>query len=171
MQPAAPVAFPQPAPANRPRLVLVVDDEPLIQLTLGRLLRLRGFLPIGVATIAAAIHATEESAVAAVVLDLGLLGRESGLDFLPWFRAQPRHRKTPVLILTGRPSLGSAQLAIARQHDALVCYKPVSFATLEQWLTMLFAGVDSSVGLESAGAAAPSSLVIDHAESTLRGRV
>ncbi len=115
------------------RSVLVVDDEPLIQVSLGRLLRRRGYLPLAATTVSGAVRITDESTVWAVVLDLCLRG-ESGLDFLPWFRAQPQHRTTPIVILTGQTHLTRDDLVIASKYDALVFYKPVAFDLLDHCL-------------------------------------
>jgi len=141
----------RPTPPSRPRPVLVVDDESLIQLSLGRLLRLRGFAPISAATIAGAVRVTEDSAIEAVVLDLGLPGGESALDFLAWFRGLPRHKKTPVMILTGHAYLGPEQMAIIKRYHSLVFYKPVSFATLDHCLELLLGGVAPAVPPKSIG--------------------
>lgn len=138
LQPVPATATPPFQPPPIPRLVLIIDEEPLIRLSLGRMLRLRGFVPIEAATMAEAVQISEQHAVEAVILDLGRSSRDSGLDFLAWFRAQPEHGTTPAVVLTGELYLEEEQLASIRQFRAMVFYKPVPFATLEQCLADLF---------------------------------
>ena len=97
---------------QRHPVVLVVDDDDAIQRSLGGLLRRHGFAPVRAMTIAAAVTAAEEQPLDAVILDLSLKGRESGLDFLAWLRQRPQYRGVPILILTGQTELGEARRGI-----------------------------------------------------------
>ncbi len=125
-------------PPSPPRLVLVLDSEPSIRLSLGRMLRLKCFVPVEAATTAEAVRVTMANAVEAVVMDLGRPGADSGLAFLAWFRAQPHHGTSPIVALTGELYLTPNQVALIEQFEAMLFYKPVSFATLERCLTDLF---------------------------------
>ena len=87
--------------------IALVDDEVSIRRVLERLLDQEGFAAVHAASMAQLVAAMESQAVDGVLLDLGLQGRESGLDALEWIRAQPRFVQTPVLILTGRPDLSA----------------------------------------------------------------
>jgi response regulator RpfG family c-di-GMP phosphodiesterase len=74
------------------------------------------------------------------VVDLTLHHGESGLDFLAWLRAHPDHGRTPVLILTGRPTLEAVDRDLIQRYHAYVFYKPVSLTLLVQFLTRLATG-------------------------------
>jgi two-component system KDP operon response regulator KdpE len=117
--------------------VLVVDDEPAIQRALDRMLRLHGFSAVVATTIRDAVSRAETSPLTAVILDLGLKGTESGLDFLAWLRQHPAHGQTPVLILTGQARIAEDEEVLIRRHRAYVFYKPTPFAELAEYLKRL----------------------------------
>jgi DNA-binding response OmpR family regulator len=124
-------------------VVLIVDDDPLIRRAVGGALRGHGFTTAEASTVAAAIAATEQQPLAAVVLDLTLEHGESGLDFLTWLREQPDHSRTPVLILTGRPALEAGDQDLIQRYRAYVFYKPVSMIVLVEFLKSLAAAASS----------------------------
>lgn len=121
----------------------LVEDDASLQRALGGVLRGHGFTRAEATTVAAAIAATEEQPVAAVVLDLALEHGESGLDFLAWLREHPDHGRTPVLILTGRTTLEADDQDMIQRYRAYVFYKPLSTTVLVEFLTRLTTGQPS----------------------------
>ncbi|HEY6360492.1 MAG TPA: response regulator [Vicinamibacterales bacterium] len=121
-------------------VVLIVDDDPSVRRALGGVLRGNGFTTAEAATVGAAIAATEQQSLAAVVLDLTLEHGESGLDFLSWLRQRPDHGSTPVLILTGRTTLEAGDQDLIQRYRAYVFYKPHPFSVLVEYLKRLTTG-------------------------------
>ena len=120
-----------------PPIVLVVEDEASLQRALGGLLRRQGFAPLEATTVATAIDQAEGHPLTAVILDLLLDGNESGVDFLAWFRQQPRYQRTPVLIYTGRAMLASDAEDFILRYRAHVFYKPHPITLLVEYLRRL----------------------------------
>ena len=128
--------------STRP-IVLVVDDDALIRRVLCGVLQGHDFATAEATTVAGAIAFTEQQAVAAVVLDLTLDQGESGLEYLAWLREHPGHGRTPVLILTGRPTLEAGDQDLIQRYRAYVFYKPVSTTVLVEFLARLTTGQPS----------------------------
>jgi CheY-like chemotaxis protein len=105
--------------------VLVVDDEAAIQGLTARLLRVHGFGSRHASSVEEAITTATHHRVDAVILDLGLRQKQSGLDVLRWLRSNPLYTDTPVLILTGRTAIPVEQQAVISDHRALVLHKPL----------------------------------------------
>jgi DNA-binding response OmpR family regulator len=118
-------------------VVLIVDDDALIRRALSGVLTGHGFATAEATSVAGAIAVAEQQNIAAVVLDLTLDRSESGLDYLAWLRQQPTHERTPILILTGRPTLEAGDQDLINQYRAYVFYKPVSMMVLADFLTRL----------------------------------
>lgn len=78
--------------------ILVVEDEASIAETLLYALQTEGYTPLWKSTGNEAIRATEQQAIALVVLDIGLPDM-SGFDV---YRAIQRRQSTPVIFLTAR---------------------------------------------------------------------
>jgi two-component system response regulator QseB len=106
--------------------ILIVEDDPLIGDGIASGLRSLGFAVDWLADGAAADRALETVAYDAIVLDLGLPGRD-GLQWLQRWRA--RSVPVPVLILTARDAVGSRVEGLdAGADDYLV--KPVALDEL-----------------------------------------
>jgi two-component system cell cycle sensor histidine kinase/response regulator CckA len=124
-EPSAEVAS---APAATPvaaHTVLVVDDEPLVRMALGRQLEFVGFRVVLCASAEDALRAVQEARIPTlrtILLDLSMPGM-SGTQALPLFRAA--RPDVPVIVLSGHiadpAALGGA---------ALVLQKPVPHAVL-----------------------------------------
>ena len=113
----------QPEPSGDERYVLVVDDNPGIRRMLSRALGLSRFRAVEASSIAEAVAFADDHSLSAVILDLHL-GQQSGLELLAMLRVNPRHRATPVLILTGSGVVTNDQEAQIQRNAAQLFYKP-----------------------------------------------
>jgi CheY-like chemotaxis protein len=122
-------------PASEPRRmnVLIVDDEPAIQQSLGSFLDLRGFVPFRAGTIEEALKIFGEQHVDALILDLSLPDpggfAPSGLTLLAYLRSCPEYAQLPVLVFTGK-ILSANEEARIGQYRATLFYKPGPYAAL-----------------------------------------
>ena len=117
-------AAPAPARASADdRYVLVVDDNPGIRRMLSRALGLHRFRAVEASSIAEAVAFSDTHSLSAVILDLHL-GSQCGLELLAMLRVDPRHRATPVLILTGSGVVTNDEEAQIRRNSAHLFYKP-----------------------------------------------
>ncbi|MEO6390334.1 MAG: sigma-54 dependent transcriptional regulator [Pyrinomonadaceae bacterium] len=78
--------------------ILVVDDDPMMRLTLGEALRSWGYVPIEVGTVAAAISVFDAELPSAVLLDIDLPDG-SGLDVLREIKG--RYSDAVIIMITG----------------------------------------------------------------------
>jgi DNA-binding response OmpR family regulator len=119
-----------PGHAERVPVVLVLEDEPVLQELMARLLRVHGFESRHGRTVDEAIAVASAEPIDAFVLDIGLRKAESGLTMLRWLRAESRYADTPVTIVTGRRALAADQQQLVQTHRAHVIYKPHPHMTL-----------------------------------------
>ena len=145
-----------PAPATPPgedRYVLVVDDNPGIRRMLTRALGLNRFNAVEAGSIAEAVAFADDHALSAVILDLHL-GTQNGLELLAMLRVSPRHRATPVLILTGSGHVTNDQEALIQRNAAHIFYKPQPLGDLMEHLGRLASARDQTdLAARAAGAA------------------
>jgi len=109
--------------ATEERYVLVVDDNPGIRRMLTRALDRNQYRPVEAESIAEAVAFADNHPLSAVILDLHL-GSQCGLELLAMLRVNPRHRATPVLILTGSGAVTNDQEALIQRNAAHLFYKP-----------------------------------------------
>jgi CheY-like chemotaxis protein len=118
-----------PSTATDERYVLVVDDNPGIRKMLSRALGLSHFRAVEASSIAEAVAFADNHSLSAVILDLHL-GQQCGLELLAMLRVNPRHRATPVLILTGSGVVTNEQEAQIQRNSAHLFYKPQPLSDL-----------------------------------------
>ena len=118
------------------RYVLVVDDNPGIRRMLTRALGRNQFRAVEAESIAEAVAFADHHALSAVILDLHL-GTQCGLELLAMLRVNPRHRATPVLILTGSGAVTDDQEALIQRNAAHLFYKPQPLGDLMDHLGRL----------------------------------
>jgi len=111
------------------RYVLVVDDNPGIRRMLTRGLGLNRYRAVEASSIAEAVAFADNHSLSAVILDLHL-GNQNGLELLAMLRVNPRHRATPVLILTGSGAVTDDQEALIQRNAAHLFYKPQPLSDL-----------------------------------------
>ena len=126
-------------PVDSPGVVLIVDDDAAVRELLGRMLNSRGLASLPAETLSQAISIAERDPIAAVILDLGLSGAQSGLDVLRWFRSRGDHLQLPILILTGERMLSEEQEAAIAHHRAELFFKPQNLQALISRLQTLLA--------------------------------
>jgi CheY-like chemotaxis protein len=124
--------------ATDDRYVLVVDDNPGIRRMLTRALGLNRFRAVEAGSIADAVAFADHHALSAVIIDLHL-GAQSGLELLAMLRVDPRHRATPVLILTGSEAVTQDQDALIQRNSAHLFFKPQPLASLMEHIGRLAA--------------------------------
>ncbi len=124
--------------ATDARYVLVVDDNPGIRRMLTRALGLNRFRAVEAGSIADAVAFADDHALSAVIIDLHL-GTQSGLELLAMLRVNPRHRSTPVLILTGSGAVTRDQDALIQRNAAHLFYKPQPLGDLMEHIGRLAA--------------------------------
>ena len=124
--------------ATDDRYVLVVDDNPGIRRMLTRALGLNRFRAVEAGSIADAVAFADDHALSAVIIDLHL-GTQSGLELLAMLRVNPRHRSTPVLILTGSGAVTQDQDALIQRNAAHLFYKPQPLGDLMEHIGRLAA--------------------------------
>jgi CheY-like chemotaxis protein len=135
------------------RYVLVVDDNPGIRMMLTRALGLNRFNAVEASSIAEAVEFADHHALSAVILDLHL-GTQSGLELLAMLRVNPRHRATPVLILTGSGAVTGDQEALIQRNAAHLFYKPQPLGALMEHIGRLASARDQTeVAVRAAGPA------------------
>ena len=112
--------------------VLVADDEPDIRDVLRRLLLSDGFCVCeagdGVEVLAAADHYV----IDAIILDI-LMPEMSGTEAIQKLRADPRYATTPILLITGSPTV-RPMARPCQLGDMILLTKPLD---LNQVLTMV----------------------------------
>jgi DNA-binding response OmpR family regulator len=145
------------APAQTPteeRYVLVVDDNPGIRRMLTRGLGLNRYRAVEASSIAEAVAFADNHSLSAVILDLHL-GTQNGLELLAMLRVNPRHRATPVLILTGSGAVTDDQEALIQRNAAHLFYKPQPLSDLVAHIGRLSSARDQTdVAVHAAAAQA-----------------
>jgi two-component system response regulator MprA len=104
--------------------VLIVDDDPNVTETFGRMLKLEGYGVLTALSAEAGLHQAETARPAAIILDLRM-PLVDGLQFLRHLRSTPGHESTPVAIVTGDYFLDEHVAAELRALGAEVKFKPM----------------------------------------------
>ena len=124
--------------APRPT-VLVLDDDPLARRTMCRFLELYGYVGVEAGTLEQTLEILKTTSVFAVILDVRLPGRESGLDLLAPLRSRPETANIPVLVMTGGVVDEGEERLITR-HRAHLFFKPEGFDTMLAFLDHISGG-------------------------------
>lgn len=108
-------------PGKKKRKILVVDDEESIRFTFAHFLKAEGYDVLTASHLKEAKKMLLSTLIDCVFLDL-VLGGDSGLDLL--IEIKKMNLKCPVVIITGKPTLGNATEAL--RHGAFdFLIKPV----------------------------------------------
>lgn len=122
--------------AEQHPVVLVLDDEPGVRETMARFLKKWGYEPIEAESIERAAEILRTTPVHALILDIRLPGKASGLDLLVSLRKQAELATLPILMMTGSLLTAEEELAITARHAHLF-YKPEGFDTIVKYLDQL----------------------------------
>jgi two-component system CheB/CheR fusion protein len=104
--------------------LLLIDDDPAVGATLGRMLEFCGHAVTRSQSAEAGLAAADESRPDAVILDLKMPGM-GGLEFLARLRGMPHLDTLPVGVITGDYFLGESALQELARLGAVVRYKPI----------------------------------------------
>ncbi len=99
-----------------PPRVLVVDDEPAIRTLVARMLRRAGFEPVEATDGQEAIEQLDRSPFDAVVLDL-MMPDVGGERMLAQLRSAPETKRTPVVIITGKPEVAPEVIGLVGREN------------------------------------------------------
>nr|WP_067292591.1 response regulator [Marinobacterium profundum] len=119
-------------------LVLVVDDEPNIVLSLEFLMQQAGFEVITANDGEAALQRVAEQRPDLILLDISLPGL-SGFEVLEQLRAQPEHAQLPIIMLTAHGREVEREKGLALGADDYVT-KPFSTRLLVEKVQALLKG-------------------------------
>ena len=106
------------------RTILIVDDDPGVAETFGRLLRLEGFEVATALTAEAGLELADNIRPDAVILDMRM-PITNGLQFLRLVRSRPHLVEVPVAIVTGDYFLPDAIQNELRTLGASIRFKPM----------------------------------------------
>jgi DNA-binding response OmpR family regulator len=116
--------------------VLVLDDDPRVRASLERLLRTYGYSPLTAASVSEATSLMAAKRFDALILDVRLGKRTSGLDLMRAVRRSRALDSVPILILTGAV-LSEAEEALIASQRAYLFRKPEGFRALVSFLHTL----------------------------------
>jgi DNA-binding response OmpR family regulator len=106
-----------------PDRILVIDDDPAVRDILATFLREKGYSVACADSGALGIQKALQSSPDLIILDLGLPDID-GLDVCAQLKANPRTRRIPVLVLTGRSSKKTPYLTLEYSADHCLA-KPI----------------------------------------------
>lgn len=122
--------------------ILIIDDDPAVSLTLGRMLELDGHEVSRVASAEDGLAAAASDTPDAVILDIRMPGM-NGVEFLRQLRTNTRLSRLPVGIITGDYFLSEQVLGEIGELGGIVRYKPVWMADLTALARTLLSGASS----------------------------
>ena len=137
----------RPPDSGRGRL-LVVDDDEQIRKLLTRLLSVTGHVVEEAASAEEALGKLETNPPDLILLDMELPGK-SGLALVPLIRADPRHRLTPIVMMTGAATPARKIRAIEAGVTEFLS-KPFSHVELTARVRTLLAFKHAADALEDA---------------------
>lgn len=137
----------RPPDSGRGRL-LVVDDDEQIRKLLTRLLSVTGHIVEEAVSAEEALDKLDTSLPDLILLDMELPGK-SGLALVPLIRADPRHRLTPIVMMTGAATPARKLRAIEAGVTEFLS-KPFSHVELTARVRTLLAFKHAADALEDA---------------------
>jgi CheY-like chemotaxis protein len=114
---------------SAPRHVLVVDDDPIVGQTFGRMLTVSGFEATVAHSVADALDAAAARRPDVILTDLRM-PMSDGMELLTRIRRDPDLREIPVAVVTGDHFLTEESLAGLRAYGAAIRFKPLFMADL-----------------------------------------
>ncbi len=126
---------------GRRRTALLLDDDKVLRVTLGRFLERLGFSVSLFADGYDAIASLRTAAVDLVVMDAIVPGID-GFDGCSLMRALPTAKRTPILMILGRGDQGSVERAIEAGASDYIT-KPISWPILRHRVGQLIRSADA----------------------------
>lgn len=117
-------------------VVLVLDDDIETRRTMRRFLEVYEYGAVEAGTFDEALAILRMAQVFAVILDIRLPGKHTGLDLLEPIRSHPELTKIPILVMTGGV-VDDQEARLVTRHRAHLFYKPEGFDTLLSFLDQL----------------------------------
>lgn len=110
--------------ASSTRSILIVDDDPSVAETFGRMLRLEGYGVTTALSAEAGLELADNIRPNAIILDMRM-PITNGLQFLRQIRAKPHLVEVPVAIVTGDYFLSDTIQNELRTLGASIRFKPM----------------------------------------------
>ncbi len=128
----------EPGPATKAPILLVVENEPLIRVTLAEFLELSGFAVVQSANAAEALSLLEADApVDLLFSDVDMPGTMNGFGLAEWVHS---HRpEVPVLLTSGLPQMLLHAQALSDECHTLM-QKPYKLDAVERRIRGLLGG-------------------------------
>lgn len=104
--------------------VLIVDDDPVVGQTFGRMLTVSGFEATVAQSAQSALEAAAVQLPDVILTDLRM-PMSDGFDLITRLRKDPHLREVPVAVITGDHFLTEEFLAELRTYGAAVRFKPL----------------------------------------------
>jgi len=101
--------------------ILIVEDDPMARTVIAEIVAMSGFQAVPSETVEAALDILESTHVAAILTDIRMPDRETGLGFIRTVRE--RWPNMPVVAVTGYP-YDLASLEGDRECPSLIVHKP-----------------------------------------------
>ncbi len=118
--------------ASPPRMLLC-DDDPTVATVIRMRLHAAGFAVDFAHTSDTAIMRAGATRYAAILVDL-VLRQTDGIDLIARIRAEPFHTDTPIIVISGDPERGRADVRAPRLNILEWFNKPLDFARLARTL-------------------------------------
>ncbi len=109
--------------------VLLCEDDPAVARMVRTRLRRAGFMVDFAHTVEAALARSSINRYAAIMVDLRLRARD-GIDLIVQIRTQAYHSETPILVVSGDPERGRADLRAPQLNILEWIGKPIDFERL-----------------------------------------
>jgi CheY-like chemotaxis protein len=109
--------------------VLVVDDDPIVGQTFGRMLTVSGFDAEVTHSAQAALESAARQLPDVILTDLRM-PMSDGMDLIAHLRRDPSLREVPVAVITGDHFLTEEFLTELRSYGAAVRFKPLFLSDL-----------------------------------------
>ena len=125
--------------------VLIVDDDPIVGQTFGRMLTVSGFEATVTHSAQSAIEAAARQMPDVILTDLRM-PMSDGMELISRLRKDANLREVPVAVITGDHFLTEAFLAELRNYGAAVRFKPLFMNDLLTLVEGLLASGSASLG-------------------------
>ena len=128
-----------PSPDTSPAIILIIEHDEVTADMYSRILQIGGFAVRRALSAPDALRDVVAHPPDAILVDFRMPEMD-GLEFLRALRAKPRHRETPVAIVTGDYQLDERLVSQIRDLGAVIRFKPLWVDELTSLAKQLVAG-------------------------------